>query len=337
MAENETFVINAAILHVFDFSSGITVYSNRTLNLEDKLIEKYIKGHVRKAMRDMRMKDGTFLEESLFLEEMRAFQSGSVSFLDTAREISERIEEPLKKDSLQSYDILEVSYQMEEVPYFGLFLLENTKAFTHATSVDMSGISVNQITLQASILPSPSKRLNRFAIIQLLSMDVMFVEEEKEEGMRLLQDTILQCTSTRSKEEILQEVTDVVTEVAEKCDENPTLLLSEYKNYLKQNAEESDTITTQDLAVHVFAKTPKMQDTFLSASLEHEIPQEVRVPQAAVRTAMKNQKIKTDTGIELIFPTEYFQNPELIEFINHPDGTISIEIKKVGKITNRGK
>lgn len=50
---------------------------------------------------------------------------------------------------------------------------------------------------------------------------------------------------------------------------------------------------------------------------------------------MKNQKIRTDTGIELSFPTAYFENPDKIEFINNPDGTISIEIKHVGKITNR--
>ena len=43
----------------------------------------------------------------------------------------------------------------------------------------------------------------------------------------------------------------------------------------------------------------------------------------------------TDTGIEIVFPTDYYQKTDLIEFQNNADGTISIVIKNVGKITNR--
>ena len=54
----------------------------------------------------------------------------------------------------------------------------------------------------------------------------------------------------------------------------------------------------------------------------------------AVKTA-KNHKIKTDTGIEITFPTEYFENHDFIEFINNPNGTISIEVKNIGRILNK--
>lgn len=46
-------------------------------------------------------------------------------------------------------------------------------------------------------------------------------------------------------------------------------------------------------------------------------------------------KIKTDTGIEITIPSDFFDNSEYIEFINNPNGTISISIKNVGKIINR--
>ena len=131
------------------------------------------------------------------------------------------------------------------------------------------------------------------------------------------------------------DVQEVVSEVAEKCDENPTILLSKYKSYVQNALQETDSISTQDLAVNVFNDSEAMQDTFISTSLEHELPQQLPITQSNVRSSMKNQKIRTDTGIELTFPTEYFENPELIEFINHPDGTISIEIKKIGRIINK--
>ena len=49
----------------------------------------------------------------------------------------------------------------------------------------------------------------------------------------------------------------------------------------------------------------------------------------------KNHKIKTDTGIEVSFPADYFKNKDFIEFINNPDGTISIQLRNIGKIINK--
>ena len=40
-------------------------------------------------------------------------------------------------------------------------------------------------------------------------------------------------------------------------------------------------------------------------------------------------KIKTDNGIELSVPTDVYKNKDAIEFINNPDGTISILITNV--------
>ena len=40
-------------------------------------------------------------------------------------------------------------------------------------------------------------------------------------------------------------------------------------------------------------------------------------------------KIKTDNGIELTVPTDVYKDKDAIEFINNPDGTISILITNV--------
>ena len=78
-----------------------------------------------------------------------------------------------------------------------------------------------------------------------------------------------------------------------------------------------------------------MKERFLEKAAEKTLPPEVDLPRAAVAASMKKQKIKTDTGIEITFPAEYFRNQEFIEFVNHSDGTITIEIKQISKITNR--
>ena len=105
---------------------------------------------------------------------------------------------------------------------------------------------------------------------------------------------------------------------------------------MKESIAEEMPVTTEDLAANVFNESEEMQNAFISTSLEHELPKEVEMPKQYAQRKLKNQKIKTDTGIELTFPTEYSENSHFIEFVNKPDGTISIEIKNVGKITNKG-
>ena len=46
-------------------------------------------------------------------------------------------------------------------------------------------------------------------------------------------------------------------------------------------------------------------------------------------------KLKTDTGIELTIPTDYFDNTEYVEFNNNEDGTLSITLKHISNIVNR--
>ncbi|MEG0757435.1 MAG: nucleoid-associated protein, partial [Raoultibacter sp.] len=64
-------------------------------------------------------------------------------------------------------------------------------------------------------------------------------------------------------------------------------------------------------------------------------PERVVVEKSAAARMTKNHKIRTDTGIEITFPVEYAQSAEFIEFVNAPNGLISIELKNIGRIENR--
>jgi hypothetical protein len=65
------------------------------------------------------------------------------------------------------------------------------------------------------------------------------------------------------------------------------------------------------------------------------IEKEISLPQKIIEKKFKTHRIKTDTGIEIDFPLEYADNTDRIEFVNNPDGTVSIIIKNVGRITNK--
>ena len=51
---------------------------------------------------------------------------------------------------------------------------------------------------------------------------------------------------------------------------------------------------------------------------------------------MMRHKLKTDTGIELVIPTDYFDNTDFVEFAKSADGSISITLKQIQNIDDRG-
>lgn len=330
-------IVNRAILHIFDFLGGNVAESSHTLNLEDKWVSSYVMQVVKKCHSDMRNKQGEFTENSKFHSLFTSFEKNELHFIAYSKQCAEMVSEYLKSTDNQSYDVLFADYRIDDVPFTGMYLLENQKAYTHFSGADSEGNIDNTIMYHSCVLPSASKKIGAFAVVNALNHAVSYADDIKWTlgDMEVMKDLILECSSEKSCKEVLSEVEEVVKEVAVACDENPTILLSRYKNYVSNGLEEKDTINTEDLAANVFSDSEKLQDTFISTSLEHEIPKEVNVPSPSVKRSMKNQKIKTDTGIELTFPTEYFENPNMIEFINHEDGTISIEIKNIGKITNR--
>ena len=50
---------------------------------------------------------------------------------------------------------------------------------------------------------------------------------------------------------------------------------------------------------------------------------------------LEYQMLETDTGIEIKIPMEEYKDPEKVEFITNPDGTISVLIKNIGHLSTR--
>jgi len=66
-----------------------------------------------------------------------------------------------------------------------------------------------------------------------------------------------------------------------------------------------------------------------------ELPEEVPVKRGVANRIAKNHKIRTDTGIEISFPSNLTDRPGYLEFSHESDGRITISIKNVAHIENR--
>ena len=104
-----------------------------------------------------------------------------------------------------------------------------------------------------------------------------------------------------SSREVLEAVTTVVEEVAEEFGANTAVALSRAKAYVAVNAEESDEVDARELGREVFADQPRVAERFDRAVEEGALPERVVVEKAVAKRVTKSHKIRTDTGICLLY------------------------------------
>ncbi len=331
--KEEELILHAAVLHILDFRTGASVYSEQVLDLEDEMIFGYVMHQMVRASNDMQNREGIFREDSAMKNLLEQYAEGELDFLTFSMQAAKNAEEVMKTYLDLPTDCLVLDYEQNGKRYAGMLFLEISKAFTQIT--EQNERTVNTILESYSVLPGFSKKIRFAASICLEDFSIRFLDEASRSSDASLMQEVLGCSSGKSSEEVLKTLTKITEQVAEEHEENPALMVSRVKNYLRETTESKPSVTTEDLSSHVFSESEELKTAFEKRVQEEEVPEEVVLPKTASARRLKNQRIRTDTGIELIFPTEYFSSPDFIEFTNHPDGTISIELKQIGKITNR--
>jgi hypothetical protein len=219
----------------------------------------------------------------------------------------------------------------------GVLLLDNKTAYTHQI-LDDDGAVYNKLIKHYAILPGASQKIEAYALIHCGDFSIRFVDKKRQmdgEDIYILPERLLQCTSVISAKDAVKLVSKIAAKVAEDHGGNTVEVLSKAKNYLVENAETAEAFSPQDLGAEVFAGSQAMRNEFAAQLEEAKLPADVPIAKAFAERAGRSHKIKTDTGIEIIFPSEYIENTDYIQFINNPDGTISIELKNIGKIINK--
>ena len=332
--------INHAILHILDFDSGVNVMSERELDLDSRQVRSFVSTHLRRAREAADNRRGTFAENSGFAGELKGFLFGDRDFIDLSRQVAEFIAGELAKaEKPESADVLVADFDDEDdARWFAVLLLGSRQAFMHEVAREAGEVR-NDIARHYAILPNPSQKLASYALVRASSMDILFRDKTRKiagEDVMLIPDGLLQCTSGVSGKEVIDTVTRVVEQVAEEHGANTAVALAKAKAAVSEAVEDDEELPPWDVVDTAFEDEPVLRDAVKSALAEEQLPERVPVERKQVeRAAVRNHKIRTDTGIEISFPAEMVSNSDYIEFVNEPNGLISIELKNIGSIENR--
>lgn len=353
--------VSQAVLHAFDFEAGGLYLSQRELDLSERPVKSYVTRRMRSILDSPESRHGSFREGAALEESLRQVRAGTLTLMELSCQLAQYLYEELRRcDEAEQADLLVARFtdtgtlrdQAERAEadgsaatqegsaqdLVGLVLLPRRKAFVHELDSDADGTADNRILRQDSALPNPTQKVDTYVVVDLDTLAIGFHDRDRLSGgspRQVVAEGLLQCDATASSREAMEEVERIVEDVAEECGDNPALAVAQAKACMAQAAEREESFSVDQVGSELFEDRPQARERYQEATRAASLPEEVPVRRGAANRMAKSHRIRTDTGIEITFPSEYATDPDHIEFTRDPDGSVRITIKNVGSIESR--
>lgn len=331
-------IIEKAILHILDFHSGVTVYSDTELPVKDS-IETWLLKHIERAWGSQDAKPGTFYDDSAFLKQIASYDAGELSFIDFSKQIAKTLEDAFTHaEEMPSSDVIIAAVSIDEVPSLVILRSNSHIGFTHQVNQTENGIQ-NEIINHYSIMPNLSQKIDEFAFVNRKTKEIKAAAKKytlNGNPVIVLPEVLLECSLTPSPKEAMKNLSKAAAKVAESFGQDKVATEAAVKSYVAETMQKGTELDLQEAGKEIFHDNPAMQQELDTAIRDAGITEPVQMDPEATLKKVSRHKLKTDTGIELTIPTDYFDNTEFIEFNNNEDGTLSITLKHISNIVNRG-
>lgn len=318
-----------SIMHLLDRQLDSPLLSQKPLQLDDES-EAFLTTHLVKLLEHMQSSTGRFLPDSPFYTSL---QSSDYDFLDWSYTLAHRLFDWMKDhSSIPSGDLILVDFTRDGHHYIGFFKINYKEAFTHVVDQSSEGV-VNTLLKHRCIFPDSSQKIQECALINLATFDVFVIDALKNPYVKEL----LGVTSSLTVKEKIKVVEHVMTEAIEGHFENKIEALSFAKSNIAKSISSTSSILLDDVLEETFGEHPQIVEECLTKCKNFGL-EEKHIPLPKAETTYKkyaSHRLKTSTGIEIKLPTELLNDSKTIEFINNPDGTISILLKNIGELINK--
>ncbi|MBO5288376.1 MAG: nucleoid-associated protein [Clostridia bacterium] len=327
--------IEKAVLHILDKNANMPVISKREIDLEDDAVYKFIVTSVKKLYDDMTTKKGEFKEDSPVLVQVKECEN---NFMEATSKIAEELYKYiLVQEDIPSGDMLFAIVSIEDIRYLAMIKLNYKSGYTHLIEYNASEV-VNKIIMHRVIFSAESSSMNEGALVNLTDDKLKILEKvyliDGEKSSYFAKE-FLKCKTELSKKESIKIINEVAKEVSKKYfDEDFTKPL-DVKKTIYEDITETGTVSVNHIAKKSFGNMPEVEKEYVEEVKKAGVKESILFNEPAPEKKFGKHKIKTDSGVELSLPMEMYSDKNSLEFINNPDGTVSILIKNVGKIINK--
>lgn len=330
-------IMKTGIVHILDSSVGVPVLSDCPIDLSGDLSD-FLKAHIEKFTESDDVKVCRFGEDS----EVKGLLEHCTpeNFVETSKKLAELLYDIMSENiEIPAADIAIVIFSAEGNDYLAFLKMNYKTSYTHLTREE-EGKNQNSIILQRALLPGQGQKLSEAFSVNLGTGELLVTEKKYEvngEKRMYFSELYLECHAPLSQKSKLDLVTKAVDQVNRKYyGDDDAERKMQIKNVIYQELEEEGSLRVESLREKIFPDSPDMQDAFDKKMEKYNLSYETVQPKnEQTIKKFQRQRLTTDTGIEITIPMEEYQNPDRVEFITNPDGTISVLIKNIGHLISK--
>lgn len=320
--------LSKAIVHVLDTDLSQPMLSDRLLRLAQDEGE-YLAGHIQKVYTSDDCKNCTFLPES----QLQALLLDQMDFVLFSQKLANMIFEVMQlAPSIPSADLIVMFCSINGRDSLAVLKMNYKTGYSHYYE-QIEGENCNSLVKQRTLLPGSTSRADEAFLVDLTDGSIKLLEKKYQvDGAKefYLSNRILQSTQATPEKAKFKAVQEAATQAVRESYQENKLADAQMTEILREEAAEGE-VTVQRVKERIEEEfplaTPAFVEEMKNIDLEPEEP--VAVSPSRVKR-METQSIKTTCGIEIKIPTSLSNGSEdFVEFINAPDGTISMLIKGV--------
>ncbi len=327
--------VKRGILHILDPEASLPVFSQQELDLSEETVRELIALHAGKIYEDKGVRVGEFEEETPVLIWTR---SAGADFMEHSVAVAESLYLLMKKHvEIPGGDLLLAELDIEGEAYLALLKFTYKQGYTHFVEYDESGVR-NRIIVQKALFASENQKIDEGALIRMEDFSTRILEKEypiNGEKRSYFATDFMGCQTSLSQKESIRVIRNVAKEMTKKYYPDSIEKDSVVQSVIYDNLEEEGVVALQTVAETTFREDPEIREEYVRKVREKGVDDTVAFSGESPEKAFSKYRIKLDNGIEINVPMEVYRNKESIEFINNSDGTVSVIIKKVRKVTHR--
>ena len=319
--------IEKVILHGLDPASGAPVLSEELIQ-PDEQVREYLKTHFLSCFESDSVQKSIFLEESQL---KTVLQHVEEDFIGVSRWIGDAFYQVLSQNpGVPAGDLIcMLCTDHEGARYFAVLKMNYHDGFAHFYSNGCLSIVGQRV-----LLPGVGRKLEEAFIVCLESMEIKLMEKKyemvDESRAFYLSTRILQCLPSISERSKLMAVKKAVQKANKEVLGNQKSVEQELLARMHTCLTEEDAPTVSGLCRGILEEYPQIEPMVREQLQGEDIQPDDRVQvSAATVKRLEKQSVKSSGGVEIKIPADLYQDRNAVEFINNPDGTISLLIKNI--------
>jgi len=329
-------IFKHTILHILDTDAKNILVSQSEMDANKAGLHEYLEKQVQKFNNgDFKM--GTLLGTD-YLAQILDDETG-MSFVEKTARLAEKLFAVVSViPEVPGGDMLALEFSEGDDDFFALFKVNFAPRFSHLVDYQ-DDVMVNQLILNQAVLPGAGSTPDEGIIVNLMDGSYRLIEKAyRNEGQRIqyFSERFMELQPETSVKKDLQGIKQAVKHIADKFDVPMHEALATTQETIFESVSEFGKISTDEIATAVFGDNINAKNLYNEALETRAINHEIEIANPLkYQKRYSVQKFKLDSGIEVSIPIEAYQNKELVEFINNPDGKITLMIKGIDDINSK--